>query len=85
MHRRQFTRRDVLKSASAGAAVIAAPSLALAQETSIRFTLDWRFEGPSAPFLMALEKGYFKAEKLNVTIDAGAGSPAAIQRVATGG
>lgn len=85
MTTRSFARRDLLKGAAAGAAALAAPSFALAQETPIRFTLDWRFEGPSAPYLLALEKGYFRAEKLNVTIDSGAGSPAAIQRVATGG
>lgn len=52
-------------------------------DTDIEFTLDWRFEGPSAPFLMALEKGYFKDEGLNVTIDAGNGSAGAVTRVAT--
>ena len=44
------------------AAVLTFPTLGLAQSspaTKINFTLDWRFEGPSAPFLMALEKGYF--------------------------
>jgi NitT/TauT family transport system substrate-binding protein len=58
---------------------------AMAQElTKLKFTLDWRFEGPSAPFLMAKAKGYFAAEGLDVTIDAGAGSAGAVTRVATG-
>ena len=30
----------------------------------VRFSLDWRWEGPAAPFAVALEKGYFKAEGL---------------------
>ena len=35
---------------------------AFAQETAIKFQLDWRFEGPAAMFLVPVEKGYFKAE-----------------------
>jgi len=50
----------------------------------IRFTLDWRFEGPAAPFLLAKTKGYYAAEGLNVEIDSGAGSAGAVTRVATG-
>lgn len=53
-------------------------------QVSVRLTLDWRFEGPAALFLVALEKGYFKAEGLDVTIDTGNGSREAIPRVASG-
>jgi NitT/TauT family transport system substrate-binding protein len=53
-------------------------------QTPVRFTLDWRFEGPAAPFTVALDKGYFKAEGLDVTIDVGNGSREAIPRVASG-
>ena len=66
------------------AALLAAPLAAAAQDTKIKFTLDWRFEGPSALFLAAAAKGYFKQEKLDVTIDSGAGSGASVSRVATG-
>ena len=31
-------------------------------ETKIPFTLDWKFEGPSAPFFNSIDKGYFKDE-----------------------
>ena len=47
---------------------------AAAQNIPIKFSLDWRFEGPAAPFFLAIDKGYYKAEGLNVTIDPGAGS-----------
>ncbi len=57
---------------------------ARAQETAVKFQLDWRFEGPAAMFLLPAAKGYFKAEKLNVTIDAGNGSGGAVTRVASG-
>ena len=50
----------------------------------MKFTLDWRFEGPAAPFTVALDKGYFKAEGLDVTIDTGSGSRESIPRVASG-
>jgi NitT/TauT family transport system substrate-binding protein len=59
-------------------------SAALAQNTPIKFSLDWKFEGPAAPFLVALEKGYFTEEGLDVTIDTGAGSLEPINRVASG-
>lgn len=53
-------------------------------ETDIKFTLDWKFEGPAAGFFLAIDKGYFKEAGLNVTIDTGNGSVEAIPRVATG-
>jgi len=36
-------------------------SAAIAQ-TDVKFTLDWKFEAPSAPFFIALDKGYFEEE-----------------------
>jgi NitT/TauT family transport system substrate-binding protein len=52
--------------------------------TPIKFQLDWRFEGPAALFLTPVAKGYFKAAGLDVTVDAGTGSGAAVTRVASG-
>jgi NitT/TauT family transport system substrate-binding protein len=71
-----------------GAAIGLACGFALAQgasaQTSIKFTLDWVFQGPTAPFLLALDKGYYKAQGLDVTMDPGQGSAGAVQRVVTG-
>jgi NitT/TauT family transport system substrate-binding protein len=68
-----------------GAGLVAGSLPAFAQpDTRIRFQLDWRFEGPAALFTLPAKKGYFKAEKLDVVIDAGNGSGGTITRVATG-
>jgi NitT/TauT family transport system substrate-binding protein len=53
-------------------------------QTPVKFSLDFKFEGPSAPFLIGLDKGYYKAEGLDVTIDSAAGSLEPINRVASG-
>jgi NitT/TauT family transport system substrate-binding protein len=52
--------------------------------TKLKFSLDWRFEGHTSFYHMARAKGYFEQEGLDVQVDAGAGSVAAVQRVATG-
>ena len=70
--------------ASAAAVALALASFSANAQTPIKFTLDWVFQGPTSPFLVALEKGYYKAEGLDVTMDPGQGSAGAVQRVATG-
>lgn len=52
-------------------------------ETRIRFTLDWLPGSYHAPFFIALYKGYYKAEGLDVTIDRGKGSGQVVQQLAT--
>ena len=75
--------RTFLQTTLALAAVLSMGA-AQAQNTPIKFQLDWRFEGPAALFLTPVAKGYFKDEKLDVTVDAGNGSGGAVTRVASG-
>jgi NitT/TauT family transport system substrate-binding protein len=53
-------------------------------QQAIKFSLDWKFEGPAAPFTVAIDNGYFKAEGLDVTIDTAPGSLEPLNRVAPG-
>jgi len=78
-------RRGRLYFWLAGALIAAYSGAGLAQApTKLRFTLDWRFEGQLAMFMMAKNKGYYEREGLDVQVDSGAGSAAAISRIAGG-
>ena len=73
-----FTR---LAALAAGLMLTLAP--AAAQE-KIKFTLDWKLQGIHAWYYWAADKGYFKAEGLDVTIDQGEGSAATVTRIMSG-
>jgi len=52
--------------------------------TKVKFILNWKYYGPQAWFFLAQDKGYFKAEGLEVEFDQGDGSPGAPTKVAQG-
>jgi NitT/TauT family transport system substrate-binding protein len=79
-----MTKRPFLKSLLLAGLMAGLAHTAQAQNTPIKFQLDWRFEGPSAFFLHPAAQGYFKESKLDVTVDAGNGSGGAVTRVASG-
>ncbi|MDP3702391.1 MAG: ABC transporter substrate-binding protein [Hylemonella sp.] len=78
-----MSKRHLLKTFVA-LALTASFASAQAQTKSIKFQLDWRFEGPAALFLVPAAKGYFKDAGLDVTIDSGNGSGGTVTRVASG-
>ncbi len=73
----------MLTRAFLAAAGLFAASAAFAQ-TKVPFALDWKFEGPSAPYFAAIDNGHFAEEGLEVTIEAGSGSVQTIPKIATG-
>lgn len=76
--------RHALAAAATAAISVAATDVANAQNTSVRLSLDSKLEGPTAPFAVAIDRGYYRAEGLEVTVDAGAGSIESLNRVASG-
>ncbi|MEM9268499.1 MAG: ABC transporter substrate-binding protein [Pseudomonadota bacterium] len=70
-----------LAFAAMGLALGATSALA---QTKVPMALDWKFEGPSAPYFAAIDNGHFSDAGLEVEISAGSGSLDAIPKVATG-
>ncbi|WP_422099637.1 ABC transporter substrate-binding protein [Variovorax sp.] len=77
-----FFRRPMPALLSACALALAATGAAA--QTSVKMVLNWKYEGAQAWFFTAQDKGYFKAEGLDVEIDQGEGSAASIPKVAAG-
>jgi len=80
MHREM----EVIRQFFIAAAMLTAAVTQGAAQTEVPFALDWKFEGPAAPYFVAIDKGYFEGEGLSVSISEGAGSLDAIPKVATG-
>src|SRR5262245_131845 len=79
--RRWFKRR---LSVAAMAVVLGAVPAAVAAPLSVTFSLENRAEGPAALFFLALDKGYFAAEGLDVKIEPAGQARDPIERVAGG-
>lgn len=77
-------RAAIVAAAGLGIAATISLTTSAQEPTAIRFSLDWNFEGPAAPFLIARDEGYFAEEGLSVTIDSASGSLEPINRVASG-
>jgi NitT/TauT family transport system substrate-binding protein len=53
-------------------------------QTKLKLVLNWKYQGPQGMFFLAEDRGYYKAEGLEVTLDQGNGSGAAVPLVANG-
>ena len=73
--------RPAYLAAAALVLIFAGPAAA---QTSIKFSLDGRLEGPEALVLLPQDKGYFKSEGLDVSVDDAASPLEPITRVASG-
>jgi NitT/TauT family transport system substrate-binding protein len=81
--------RSALRSAFLAALAVSIPvSLALPTraetQTKLKMVLNWKYQGPQGLFFLADDRGYLKAEGLEVTMDQGNGSGAAVPLVANG-
>lgn len=71
--------------AAAAACSVALPLVARAQDlTPIKFVLDWKLQGVHAWYYLALDRGYFAQEKIDLSIDQGDGSATAVTKVMAG-
>lgn len=77
IHRRAFAVGGL-------ASVLALPAFAQAVPLRVRYQCDWRFEAGTIPYVVALKKGYFAQEGLDVVLNVGAGAAATVTRLATG-
>ena len=54
-------------------------------QTNVRFVLDFLLQGQQSPFVLGREKGYYSAQKINLTaFDPGRGGADSITKVASG-
>lgn len=78
-------RRSLLRAAGAAPFLAATPFVrAQGSLQKFKFNLGWKVEATAAGFLLAQQRGYYKDAGLDVTIDTGNGSAAAIGLVGSG-
>ena len=65
------------------ATILTAPALAQ-NKTKVKMILNWRYQGPQSWFFLAKDKGYFDKAGVDLTMDQGNGSGAAVGHVAGG-
>ena len=72
-------------AATAAALALAPVAPALAQSADVRFVLDFLLQGQQSAFVLGRERGYYAAQKINLTaFDPGRGGADSITKVASG-
>lgn len=67
------------------AAFAAVPTAVHAQSSpKVKMVLNWKYQGPQAWFFIAQDRGYFKAEGVDIELDQGEGSGAPVGKIASG-
>lgn len=64
--------------------VTAGGQIAHASTTKLKMILNWKWQGPQGWFFLAQDRGYFAEEGIEVDMDQGNGSAAAVPKVASG-
>ena len=88
--RRSLTLREMVAAVLRGGLLALVAILGLSAtpparaETPLKMVLNWKYQGPQGWFFLADDRGYFKAEGLQVTMDQGNGSGAGVPLVANG-
>lgn len=71
-------------TAAIGISAPLAAATPAAAETHIKMVLNWKYQGPQGWFFLAQDRGYFKKAGIDITMDQGNGSGAAVPLVANG-
>jgi len=79
-----MTRRDFTRLAAATAMTgLAAPAIGQGNR-QVKMILNWRYQGPQSWFFLAQDNGYFAEAGIDMVMDQGSGSGAAVGQVAGG-
>jgi NitT/TauT family transport system substrate-binding protein len=79
-----WMKRAMIRGLLLAASITAVAATPARAQTKVRFSLDWIPGSVHAPFFIALYKGYYKAEGLDVSIERGKGSAELVRQLASG-
>lgn len=77
-------RSVALLAIAVAVALLAAPASHAQPREKVLFVLDWVIFGRHTPYFVALEKGFFAANGIDVTIQRGYGSATSLKRLGAG-